>query len=59
MKPGSEDYPASQHYQLPEVADVYDARRFRSPLGRLGDLLEKRALLRMLREIPNRTVVLE
>jgi len=52
-------YPGKSHYQSDEVAESYDAVRFRSWRGRLVDRLEKGLILRGLRGVESGASVLD
>lgn len=60
MEPGGPaPYRSKTRYLAKEVAQQYDADRFRSPVGRFVDRLEKRGLGRALAHLPQNATILE
>jgi SAM-dependent methyltransferase len=52
-------YKARTHYQAENIAQVYEAHRFRSLRGRLVDWLEKNVLIQILAERPRPLLILD
>ena len=48
-----------EHYKQTEIAETYDRTRFSSLPGRIFDQLEKRALIRALRELPSGSEIVD
>jgi SAM-dependent methyltransferase len=53
------DYGAKTRYQDMGIAEYYDAERFSSPLGKWVDYLEKKALLKCLRDLTPADFILD
>jgi ubiquinone/menaquinone biosynthesis C-methylase UbiE len=57
--PATGSYQSKEWYQDKEVATTYEARRFRSPVGKFVDAREKQAFARALEGLPPGASVLE